>query len=107
MTTDGRPTPRDGVRAALPLILGPVLFGLSFGVVAEAAGMSASAMVVMSATTFAGSAQFAAVSVLEDGGTVLAAVVSAILLNVRYAGRASRRQRSSPGAGREGSSSPS
>ena len=44
-------------------------------------------MVVMSATTFAGSAQFAAVAVLEDGGTVLAAVVSAVLLNLRYVGQ--------------------
>ncbi|MGI8479496.1 MAG: AzlC family ABC transporter permease [Gaiellaceae bacterium] len=89
MTSDGRPTPRvrDGVRAALPLVLGPLLFGLSFGVLAEAAGMSAAAAVVMSATTFAGSAQFAAVSVLKDGGTVLAAVVSAVLLNLRYVGQ--------------------
>ncbi len=89
MTSDGRPTPRvrDGVRAALPLVLGPLLFGLSFGVLAAAAGMSAGAAVVMSATTFAGSAQFAAVSVLKDGGTVLAAVVSAVLLNLRYVGQ--------------------
>jgi len=64
-----------------------LLFGLSFGVLAEAAGMSAVAAVVMSATTFAGSAQFAAASVLEDGGTALAAVVSAVLLNVRYVGQ--------------------
>lgn len=89
MTTEPRDTPRirDGARAALPLILGPLLFGLAFGVLAEAAGMSAAAAVVMSATTFAGSAQFAAASVLEDGGTVLAAVVSAVLLNVRYLGQ--------------------
>jgi 4-azaleucine resistance transporter AzlC len=88
VTPDGRPTRiRDGVRAALPLVLGPLLFGLSFGVLAEAAGMSAAAAVVMSATTFAGSAQFAAASVLEDGGTVLAAVVSAVLLNLRYVGQ--------------------
>ena len=89
MTSDGRPTPRvrDGVRAALPLVLGPLLFGLTFGVLAETAGMSAVAAIVMSATTFAGSAQFAAASVLEDGGTVLAAVTSAVLLNVRYIGQ--------------------
>ena len=77
---------RDGVRAALPLTPGPVLFGLSFGVLAEAAGMGASAAVVMSGTTFAGSAQFAAASVLESGGTVAAAVISAVLLNARYLG---------------------
>jgi 4-azaleucine resistance transporter AzlC len=77
---------RDGVRAALPLALGPILFGIAFGVLAEAADMGVLAAVVMSATTFAGSAQFAAASVLEDGGTVAAAVVSAVLLNTRYMG---------------------
>jgi len=39
---------------------------------------------VMSATTFAGAAQFAAASVLRDGGSVLAAVAAAVLLNARY-----------------------
>jgi 4-azaleucine resistance transporter AzlC len=76
---------RDGVRAALPLAPGPFVFGLSFGVLAEAAGMGAAAAVVMSATTFAGSAQFATASVLEDGGTALAAIMAAIFLNARYA----------------------
>jgi 4-azaleucine resistance transporter AzlC len=77
---------RDGVRAALPLALGPILFGVAFGVLAKAAGMGVPAAVTMSATTFAGSAQFAAASVLHDGGTVTAAVVSAVLLNTRYMG---------------------
>jgi 4-azaleucine resistance transporter AzlC len=77
---------RDGVRAALPITPGPLLFGLSFGVLAESAGMSAVAAVVMSGTTFAGSAQFASASVLETGGTVTAAIVSAVLLNARYIG---------------------
>jgi 4-azaleucine resistance transporter AzlC len=76
---------RDGVRAALPLAPGPFVFGLSFGVLAEAAGMGAAAAVVMSATTFAGSAQFATASVLEDGGTALAATLAAVFLNARYA----------------------
>ena len=77
---------RDGVRAALPIVPGPVLFGLSFGVFAETAGLSAVAAVVMSATTFAGAAQFAATSVLDDGGTAAAAILAAVLLNARYAG---------------------
>ena len=38
----------------------------------------------MSLTTFAGSAQFAAVSILGTGGTLAAAVIAAILLNARY-----------------------
>jgi len=60
-------------------------FGVSFGVLARAAGMGAVAPIVMSGTTFAGSAQFAATSVLSTGGSVAAAVVAAVLLNARYA----------------------
>ncbi len=59
-------------------------FGLSFGALARAAGMGVVAPVAMSMTTFAGSAQFAAVSIREAGGTVAAAVTAAILLNARY-----------------------
>src|SRR5687768_1350138 len=40
--------------------------------------------IVMSATTFAGSAQFAAATILADGGGALAAIVAALLLNARY-----------------------
>ena len=46
--------------------------------------MGALASVVMSATTFAGSAQFAAVSVLSAAGSVGAAATAAVLLNARY-----------------------
>jgi hypothetical protein len=42
------------------------------------------ATVVMSATTFAGSAQFAAASILGAGGGIAAAVTAAVLLNARY-----------------------
>jgi 4-azaleucine resistance transporter AzlC len=80
------PRVRDGIRAALPLVPGPVLFGLSFGVFAETAGMSAVAAVVMSATTFAGSAQFAATTVIHQGGSAAAAILAAVLLNARYVG---------------------
>lgn len=75
---------RDGVLAALPLAPGPLLFGASFGLLAADAGMSWAAAVLMSATTFAGSAQFAAASVLETGGGAVAAIVAAVLLNARY-----------------------
>jgi branched chain amino acid efflux pump len=77
-------TYRDGMRAILPLMPAIVAFGASFGVLARAAGVDALAAVVMSATTFAGSAQFAVVSVLGAGGTAAAAIVAAVLLNGRY-----------------------
>ena len=76
---------RAGARAMAPLLPAVAAFGLSYGVLARAAGMGAFAPVVMSATTFAGSAQFAAASVLGRSGTVAAAVGAAVLLNARYA----------------------
>ena len=75
---------RDGVRAALPLAIAPLLFGASFGLLAIDAGIGASGAVAMSATTFAGSAQLAAASILEDGGGAASAIVAALLLNARY-----------------------
>jgi 4-azaleucine resistance transporter AzlC len=73
-----------GLRAVAPLVPAVFAFGVSFGVLARAANFDGAAAVVMSLTTFAGSAQFAAVSVLDAGGTVVAAIVAAVLLNARY-----------------------
>jgi 4-azaleucine resistance transporter AzlC len=73
-----------GVRAVGPFAIAVLAFGVAFGVLARAAGFGVLAPVVMSATTFAGSAQFAAASVIGDAGTVAAAVAAALLLNARY-----------------------
>jgi 4-azaleucine resistance transporter AzlC len=75
---------RSGVRAVGPFAIAVLGFGISYGVLARASGFGRLAPVVMSATTFAGSAQFAAVSVVGNGGTVVAAITAALLLNARY-----------------------
>jgi 4-azaleucine resistance transporter AzlC len=76
---------RDGARRIAPIAVAAAIFGVSFGVLAGSAGFDAVAAIVMSATTFAGSAQFAAASVLGAGGGVAAAAASASMLNARYA----------------------
>jgi 4-azaleucine resistance transporter AzlC len=76
---------RDGARAALAVAATVWFFGASFGLVARAAGMGVVAPLVMSATTFAGSAQFAVTSILGAGGGAAAAIAAAVLLNARYA----------------------
>jgi 4-azaleucine resistance transporter AzlC len=78
-------THRDGVRAVAPLGIAVVGFGVAFGVLARAAGMGTLAPIVMSMTTFAGSAQFAASSILGAAGGVTSAIAAAVLLNARYA----------------------
>ena len=75
---------RSGVRAAMPVAVAGSLVALSFGIVAHDAVFSAVAAVVMSAVVFAGSAQFAAVAIIGQGGTVAAAVVAAALMNSRF-----------------------
>lgn len=76
---------RRGAVTALPLAIAVGLFGVSFGVLSvTTGGMGALPAMVMSATTFAGSAQFAAASILSSGGQPVAAVAAALLLNARY-----------------------
>jgi 4-azaleucine resistance transporter AzlC len=75
---------RDGVRAGVPFGIAAGLLALSFGVVAQGAGLSAVAAVVMSAIVFAGSAQFAAIAILASGGTAAAAVAAAAMMNSRF-----------------------
>ena len=69
----------------LPLLPAVAAFGISYGVLARAADMGAVAPIVMSATTFAGSAQFAVASILDGAGGLVAAIAAAIMLNARYA----------------------
>ena len=75
---------REGVRAVFAIAATVWFFGASFGLLARADGWGVLAPFVMSLTTFAGSAQFAAVSILGSSGSAAAAIVAAVLLNARY-----------------------
>ena len=75
---------RAGLKAGVPFALAGFLLSLSFGVLATAAGFSIVAAIVMSAIVFAGSAQFAAISIITAGGGVGAAVAAAALMNSRF-----------------------
>jgi 4-azaleucine resistance transporter AzlC len=75
---------REGAKRLAILAPAAFSFGAAFGVLAGTERFDPAAAIVMSAMTFAGAAQFAAVTVLEDGGTVAAAFAAAVLLNLRY-----------------------
>ena len=83
MSDRGASTYGDGLRRAVPFAVAVAAFGVTFGALAPSAGMSPLAVFAMSALTFAGSAQFAALSVMRDGSAV-AAIAAAVLLNARY-----------------------
>ncbi|MFK4065524.1 AzlC family ABC transporter permease [Streptomyces sp. NPDC029674] len=73
-----------GAKAAVPFTVAIFAFGISFGVLAKGAGFSALAASSMSGLVFVGSSQFAAVSVIVNGGGWAAAVAAGTLLNLRY-----------------------
>ena len=75
---------RQGVREGIPFAVAGVLLAVSFGVVAQDAGLSAPAAIVMSLIVFAGSAQFTAIAIIGGGGTVGAALGAAALMNSRF-----------------------
>jgi 4-azaleucine resistance transporter AzlC len=78
------PGTRAGARDAIPFALAGLITAISFGISARAAGVPAAATIAMSVLVYAGAAQFAAVAVLGQGGSVAAAVLAAVLLNTRY-----------------------
>src|SRR3954466_13175977 len=84
MISSARSSWRAGVRAGVPFALAGFLLSLSFGVLAGEAGLSAAAAIAMSAIVFAGSAQFAAISIIAAGGGLAAAVAAAALTNSRF-----------------------
>lgn len=73
-----------GARAALPLIGPTALIGMSFGAGAVALDWGHVAPVVMSIVVFSGAGQFAIASVLGAGGSVVAAVLAAVLVGGRF-----------------------
>jgi branched chain amino acid efflux pump len=75
---------RADVRDALALAAAVAVVGVSFGALATAAGVPMPITVAMSLLVFAGGAQFLAVAVVAAGGSPVAAVAGALLLNARH-----------------------
>ena len=74
----------QGFRAAAPLWLGIVPFGLVYAVVARDAGLSLIETQALSVLVFAGSAQFSAAGLFGSGAAALEIVSTTFLLNVRH-----------------------
>jgi 4-azaleucine resistance transporter AzlC len=90
--TSGATTERDEfpersaiTRAAAGIGLYAGAFGIAFGAVAVASGLSAIQAVAMSAVMYTGASQFALVGIFAVGGSPLAALSAALLLGLRNA----------------------
>jgi 4-azaleucine resistance transporter AzlC len=73
---------RQGVRAALPVVLGYLGIGFAAGVVERAAGMSYAEILLLSTVLYAGSAQFVVTGML--GSPAAAIVLTVFFLNLRH-----------------------
>jgi 4-azaleucine resistance transporter AzlC len=74
----------SGVRLGVPYAVVGFVLSASFGVLARQAGFSPLQAIVTGAIVFAGSAQFAALTVLSGGGTAVAAISAGTLMNGRF-----------------------
>ena len=80
------PTPASAILSrAVGIGVAVGVYGISFGVLAVASGLSPAQACVMSMLVFTGASQFAFVGVLAGGGGALAAMGPAVMLAVRNA----------------------
>lgn len=85
MTTLTAPIPRQTLTSAAGIGIAVGVYGVSFGVLAVAAGLSAAQACAMSMLVFTGASQFAFIGVLAGGGGALAAAGPAVMLAMRNA----------------------
>lgn len=72
-----------GMRAATPMLLGVVPFGLVAGAAPIATGLDLVHALGLSALLFAGASQLAVIDVLDGGGGAAVAIVTALTINLR------------------------
>ena len=75
---------REGAQHTLPLIIGAVPFGIVFGTLGPASGLSMVATLAMSLLVFAGSAQFIALGLLASGTPVSLVIAVTFVVNLRH-----------------------
>lgn len=78
-------TRRSVVRDSLGVAIATGTYGLSFGAVGVASGLSLAQTCALSLVMFTGASQFALAGVLGSGGTALAGALTALLLGTRNA----------------------
>lgn len=74
-----------GVRDLLPLVSGVLPFGLIAGATGVSLGMSPEMVMGMTVLFFAGSAQLAAYSLIQDNAPFVIILVTAVVVNLRFA----------------------
>ncbi len=74
-----------GLKDTIPLLLGAAPFGVVFGAVGVASGLSPAAVMGFSVFVFAGSAQFVAAGLVAQGVSLALIVLTTFVVNLRHA----------------------
>lgn len=74
-----------GLKAISPLMVGSALFGLAFGALVRVAEINPYAGAFASVSVVAGASQIAMVEALRAGAPAVIAIVTAVLINARFA----------------------
>lgn len=86
----GHPTPPppatllQGIRGALPIVVGYMPIAFSFGIAATGFGFTAGEAVLLSAVVYAGASQFLALPLLVGGTPLLVCCVTLLAMNLRH-----------------------
>jgi 4-azaleucine resistance transporter AzlC len=75
---------RDGVKAALPIVLGYLPVGMAFGILAQKAGLTTFEAGSMSLLVYAGASQFIAVEMISKGIIWFPIVLTTFFINLRH-----------------------
>jgi 4-azaleucine resistance transporter AzlC len=84
MQHDGRSEFVSGVKSMLPILLGVIPFGVTYGVLALAAGLTVPAALGMSSILFAGSAQIVAVQLFNAALPPMFMIITILMVNLRH-----------------------
>lgn len=75
---------QNGVKKALPVCIGMISVGISFGLAARQYGLNVMEATMMSLIVVAGSSQFLALNMLQQGTSPLIIVAGVFFINIRH-----------------------
>ncbi|HUL37197.1 MAG TPA: AzlC family ABC transporter permease [Thermodesulfobacteriota bacterium] len=75
---------KEGMKAALPIVLGYLPVGMAFGVLARKAGLTTFDAGLMSLLVYAGASQFIAIEMISKGISWFPIVIATFFVNLRH-----------------------
>jgi 4-azaleucine resistance transporter AzlC len=75
---------KGGVKSALPIVLGYLPVGVTFGILARKVGLSSVEVGFMSFFVYAGASQFLAIEMISKGVPIFSIVLATFFINLRH-----------------------